>query len=86
MQGGKSVPFYPYHCRACGETTDIFARTVNENIDSKLSCAHCGSPDIDRRLAPPFLPADEKASLEMLRRRAEAEGHGAPNVSSTYNA
>ena len=82
MQGGKLVPFYPYHCRTCGETTDIFARTVGENIDAKLSCAHCGSPDVDRRLATPILPADEKALLEMHRRRAEAEGHGRPSVDS----
>lgn len=74
------MPLYPYHCRACGETTEIFARTTSEDLGPKLKCAHCGSRKLDRRLASPTLPADEKALRGMLRRRAEAEGIGRSHV------
>ncbi len=70
------MPLYPYHCRLCGETTEIFARTPREDLAPKLLCSHCGSRDIERRLTPPRLPADAGAVLEMLRRRGEADGLG----------
>jgi putative FmdB family regulatory protein len=70
------VPLYPYHCRACGETTEIFARTPSEDLGPKLRCAHCDSTDVERRMALPVLPADEKQLRGMLRRRAESEGIG----------
>ncbi len=70
------MPLYPHHCRACGKTTDIFARTTDEDLGPKLRCEHCGSNELDRRLAVPTLPADEKELRGMLRRRAESEGIG----------
>ncbi|MCY4640477.1 MAG: hypothetical protein OXC94_09080 [Chloroflexi bacterium] len=70
------MPLYPYHCRSCGEMTEIFARTPREDLGPKLSCSHCGSRELERRLSPPRLPADESAVLEMLRRRREAQGMG----------
>lgn len=70
------MPLYPYYCRSCGEMTDIFARTPGEDIGPKLRCTHCGSQEIERRLTPPRLPADETVLRGMLRRRGEADGVG----------
>ena len=70
------MPLYPYHCRDCGETTEIFARTPSEDLGPKLRCGDCGSRKLDRRLAVPTLPASEQELRGMLRRRAEADGVG----------
>lgn len=70
------MPLYPYYCRQCDETTEIFARTPGEDIGPKLLCERCGSRELERRLSPPRLPVDDAAVLQMLRHRGEREGLG----------
>lgn len=70
------MPLYPYYCRQCDETIEIFARTPGEDIGPKLLCERCGSRELERRLSPPRLPVDDAAVLQMLRHRGEREGLG----------
>ncbi len=70
------MPLYPYYCRQCDETIEIFARTPGEDIGPKLLCELCGSRELERRLSPPRLPVDDAAVLQMLRHRGEREGLG----------
>ena len=42
------MPFYEYHCEACGHDFQVFVKTMNAPAPL---CAKCDGPDVKRRLS-----------------------------------
>jgi putative FmdB family regulatory protein len=44
------MPIYDYKCQGCGETSEIFQRTISE---VKVVCPHCGSEKLEKQFSAP---------------------------------
>lgn len=64
------MPFYDYHCMACGQRFERLVRTHDQP-----TCLHCGSPSIERQLSAPVRPGLSQAIIASNRRAAAREGH-----------
>ena len=42
------MPFYEYHCEACGHDFQVFVKTMNA---AAPPCAECDSRDVKRKLS-----------------------------------
>ncbi|TEU06623.1 MAG: zinc ribbon domain-containing protein [Candidatus Aminicenantes bacterium] len=45
------MPIYEYKCQECGNVTEVFVRSFNQEID--FSCSHCGSKNLHKIFSTP---------------------------------
>lgn len=46
--GDDTMPFYEYHCQACGHDFEVFVKTMDA---AAPNCASCDSADVKRKLS-----------------------------------
>ncbi|MFC2165434.1 zinc ribbon domain-containing protein [Acidobacteriota bacterium] len=45
------MPIYEYKCQECGKVTEVFFRSLHQEID--LSCSHCNSKNLQKIFSTP---------------------------------
>ena len=59
------MPFYPYRCLDCKKRFEVFL-SYSEYETSLVSCLHCGSQNIQRRISRVRIAKSEESRLEGL--------------------
>lgn len=59
------MPFYPYRCLNCKKRFEIFI-TYNDYGAQPVSCPHCGSQDVQRRIGRIRIARSEDSRLADL--------------------
>lgn len=59
------MPTYDFVCRHCGQNFDIFM-SFTEYGKRKVKCAHCGSPNVRRRMTKVRIARSEESRLDSL--------------------
>jgi putative FmdB family regulatory protein len=45
------MPIYEYKCKECGKVTEVFVRSLHQEID--LSCSQCNSKNLQKIFSTP---------------------------------
>ncbi|MBI3159796.1 MAG: zinc ribbon domain-containing protein [Chloroflexi bacterium] len=67
------MPTYPYICRTCRKRFSRFL-TYADYEKAKVTCAHCGSPDVQRRIGRVRFARSEDSRLDSLGDLGDLEG------------
>ncbi len=57
------MPFYPYRCLDCKKRFELFL-SYSEYDNTQVSCLHCGSQNIQRRISRIRIAKSEESRLE----------------------
>ena len=67
------MPTYDFVCSNCSQRFDVFM-SFDEYGKRKVKCAHCGSPNVRRRMTRVRIARSEDSRLESLADESALEG------------